>query len=335
MNRRQRNLLKLVGALAGAASVQACYYQALNLENPSDYYYRYCYAGVSCDSIPVGSKSLITQCTAIQAAQPDYTACCTPLPAGATAPATCGQLSKSHEQAGTTCQWGAVPTTDFPQQYNYAPSTQGGNNQKSTVWVTSTTTTACAQGASSPYVPSAPVSSLSSSKFPDVSPVYASSPPYVHEDTSSGKLAQATSSPPAPPPPAPSSSPCKSNPTYVHQEPSSSPPPCPPVSSSKQAEYTSSPPPVSPTTWTPPCIPSQQGLIYGTYVPCSGSSCPHVGCAVSTLQSGKCGTDVAVPHHHLAFWAILRSATDHLKLDHAPMLGEDPHPCSMMREIRV
>lgn len=36
-------------ALLGLAAqrVCACYYSALNLENPADYYYRYCYAGVS------------------------------------------------------------------------------------------------------------------------------------------------------------------------------------------------------------------------------------------------------------------------------------------------
>jgi hypothetical protein len=35
--------------LLGWAStqVQGCYYSALNLENPNDYYYRYCQIGVS------------------------------------------------------------------------------------------------------------------------------------------------------------------------------------------------------------------------------------------------------------------------------------------------
>jgi hypothetical protein len=38
---------RLLAILVMLGAVKACYYQALNLENPSDFYYRYCYAGVS------------------------------------------------------------------------------------------------------------------------------------------------------------------------------------------------------------------------------------------------------------------------------------------------
>lgn len=37
----------IVNILLGIASVRGCYYSALNLENPADYYYRYCKIGVS------------------------------------------------------------------------------------------------------------------------------------------------------------------------------------------------------------------------------------------------------------------------------------------------
>ena len=34
-------------AILAAGVAKACYYEALNLENPADYYYRWCYAHVS------------------------------------------------------------------------------------------------------------------------------------------------------------------------------------------------------------------------------------------------------------------------------------------------
>lgn len=44
---RIRLIPVLFVAVLGMGVAKACYYQALNLENPADYYYRYCYAGVS------------------------------------------------------------------------------------------------------------------------------------------------------------------------------------------------------------------------------------------------------------------------------------------------
>ena len=40
-------VLALCFGLLAAGVAKACYYEALNLENPADYYYRWCYAHVS------------------------------------------------------------------------------------------------------------------------------------------------------------------------------------------------------------------------------------------------------------------------------------------------
>ena len=45
--RRIRLTPVLCAAVLAFGAARACYYEALDLENPADYYYRYCYAGVS------------------------------------------------------------------------------------------------------------------------------------------------------------------------------------------------------------------------------------------------------------------------------------------------
>lgn len=120
------------------------------------------------------SLSNSQQCTAISPSDAPYTACCTPLPAGTAVPQTCMEMSSSNAMQGTTCQFGAVPTTDFPQDYNYAPTstassppqTSSGMSAESTqstqseggcatVWVTQTITTTCAATPTSQPSPSA------------------------------------------------------------------------------------------------------------------------------------------------------------------------------------
>ncbi|WVR09677.1 hypothetical protein IAU60_006752 [Kwoniella sp. DSM 27419] len=141
---RALSLVSLFGALVVLGAAQACWYYTY-LENPYDYYYRYCSVG----------------CAKMDQSDTNFKQCCLPMTSGQTTPAVCSSLASGAVPTGGTttgsCTWGhGVPTTDqpsptasFPTSYvppPYKPSTGNAgtaSTETQVVWVTSTTTPVC------------------------------------------------------------------------------------------------------------------------------------------------------------------------------------------------
>ncbi|WVF67374.1 hypothetical protein IAT40_002129 [Kwoniella sp. CBS 6097] len=157
------SLPTLIASLVVLGVARACWYYVY-LENPYDYYHRYCAVG----------------CAGMDQADENFGQCCLPLTSGQETPAVCSSLSDKCAAEGTTCEWGReVPTTDQPatsappESYTppaYTPPGTTDNAAMPTastevVWVTETTTTPCATTSPPP-----PVSSPEPEEEPCVCP---------------------------------------------------------------------------------------------------------------------------------------------------------------------
>ncbi|WVQ94970.1 hypothetical protein IAU59_002061 [Kwoniella sp. CBS 9459] len=144
----------LIASLVVLGVARACWYYVY-LENPYDYYHRYCAVG----------------CAGMNQTDDNFGQCCLPMTSGQETPAVCSSLSDKCSAEGTTCEWGRdVPTTDQPSTSappsSYTPPayTAPGTTENAAmptastevVWVTETTTTPCATTSSPPAPTSAP-----------------------------------------------------------------------------------------------------------------------------------------------------------------------------------
>ncbi|OCF30887.1 hypothetical protein I316_07412 [Kwoniella heveanensis BCC8398] len=153
------SLPNLIASLVVLGVARACWYYVY-LENPYDYYHRYCAVG----------------CAGMDQSDENFGQCCLPLTSGQETPAICSSLSDKCAAEGTTCEWGReVPTTDQPSteappsSYTPPPYTPPATTENAAmpttesapapststevVWVTETTTTPCATTSEAPPPP--------------------------------------------------------------------------------------------------------------------------------------------------------------------------------------